>query len=136
MGEATMWWILSGLLVAAELASGTFYLLMLASGTTAAALAAWAGAALAEQMVTAALVGGLAVVLGRSYRKRRPPPDQDQHLDIGEVVDVQSWDGQGTTQVKHRGALWTGVCASGQTPQAGRHRIQALEGNRLVLQKI
>ena len=37
---ATVWWIAAGLLVVAELASGTFYLLMLALGAGAGALAA------------------------------------------------------------------------------------------------
>jgi membrane protein implicated in regulation of membrane protease activity len=32
---ATAWWIVAGVLVAAELATGTFYLLMLAAGAAA-----------------------------------------------------------------------------------------------------
>ncbi|MBA3625982.1 MAG: NfeD family protein, partial [Methylibium sp.] len=35
---ATLWWIAAGVLIAAELATGTFYLLLLALGATAAAL--------------------------------------------------------------------------------------------------
>ena len=37
--HATTWWIVAGVLVAAELATGTFYLLMLALGAAAAAMA-------------------------------------------------------------------------------------------------
>ena len=33
--HATWWWVATGVLVAAELATGTFYLLMLAIGTAA-----------------------------------------------------------------------------------------------------
>ena len=40
LSGATGWWIVAGVLVAAELATGTFYLLMLALGAAAAALAA------------------------------------------------------------------------------------------------
>ncbi len=36
----TFWWVAGGVLVAAELATGTFYLLMLALGCGAAAVAA------------------------------------------------------------------------------------------------
>ena len=36
---STGWWVLAGLMVLAELLSGTFYLLMMAVGAAAAALA-------------------------------------------------------------------------------------------------
>jgi membrane protein implicated in regulation of membrane protease activity len=36
---ATVWWVVAGLAVAAELATGTFYLLMLAVGLAAGAVA-------------------------------------------------------------------------------------------------
>jgi hypothetical protein len=49
-------------LVAAELATGTFYLLMLALGCAAGALAAHAGVGPRPQVVVAALVGGGATV--------------------------------------------------------------------------
>ncbi len=42
MDDSTLWWLLTGALVALELITGTFYLLMLAIGAAAAALAAHA----------------------------------------------------------------------------------------------
>jgi membrane protein implicated in regulation of membrane protease activity len=36
---ATVWWVVTGVLVAVELATGSFYLLMLALGAAAAAIA-------------------------------------------------------------------------------------------------
>ena len=39
----SLWWLTVGALVAAELATGTFYLLMLALGAAAGAMAAHAG---------------------------------------------------------------------------------------------
>jgi membrane protein implicated in regulation of membrane protease activity len=137
MNHATLWWLVTGLLVAAELVSGTFYLLMLATGAVAAALAAHMGASLTTQLVMAASVGGLAVVLWRQSRLRRAQATPDAlHLDIGETLLVEAWDAQGTAQVKHRGATWTAVSASAETPSPGLHRIQAIQGNRLVLEKI
>jgi membrane protein implicated in regulation of membrane protease activity len=140
MNETTIWWILTGVLVAMELMSGTFYLLMLAIGAAAAALAAQAGAGLSGQLVTAAVVGGLAVILWGRYRQHHNPSDpasaQDLHLDIGETVQVQAWDAEGSTQVKHRGALWAAVSAPGPNPEPGIHRIEAISGSRLVLKKI
>jgi membrane protein implicated in regulation of membrane protease activity len=139
MSNATMWWVLTGVLVALELVTGTFYLLMLGLGAAAAALAATAGLGLAAQLVAAALVGGLGALLLGQWRKRQtttPQEAHDQHLDLGATVQVQAWDAQGTAQVKHRGTTWTAVMAPGQTPSPGVYRIQALAGNRLVLEKI
>ena len=139
MADATMWWVLAGVLVALELLTGTFYLLMLSLGAVAAALVAMAGHGLNTQLVAAALVGGLGAVLLGQWRKRQtttPQEAQDQHLDLGATVQVDAWDAQGTAQVKHRGAAWTAVLAPGQTALAGAHRIQAMAGNRLVLERI
>jgi membrane protein implicated in regulation of membrane protease activity len=137
MNDTTIWWLVTGGLVAAELMSGTFYLLMLAIGATAAALAGHMGMGLTVQLVTAALVGGSAAVLWRqrSLRHEALLPAA-LHLDIGETVEVSAWDAHGTAQVKHRGANWTAVGASGHVPSPGTHRIQAIQGSRLVLEKI
>ncbi len=137
MNDTTVWWLVTGVLVAAELMTGTFYLLMLAIGAVAAALAAHLGAGLTPQLVSAAVVGGLAVVLWRQKSLRREAQvPTELHLDIGETVQVSAWDAQGTAQVKHRGANWTAICPSSPTPAPGPHRIRAIEGSRLVLEKI
>jgi membrane protein implicated in regulation of membrane protease activity len=139
MNDATIWWLVTGGLVVAELMTGTFYLLMLAIGAVAAALAAHMGTSLNTQLVTAALIGGLAVVLWRqkSLRREAQAPSA-QHLDIGETVEVVAWDAHGTAQVKHRGANWTAIYSSSSAPapSPGTHRIQAIQGSRLVLEKI
>ena len=139
MGDATMWWVLAGVLVALELVTGTFYLLMLGLGAVAGALVAMAGLGLNTQLVTAAIVGGLGAVLLGQWRKRQtttPQEAQDQHLDLGATVQVDAWDAQGTAQVKHRGAAWTAVLAPGHIAVPGTYRIQTMAGNRLVLEKI
>lgn len=137
MNETTIWWLVTGALVAAELMTGTFYLLMLAIGAVAAALSAHLGASLTTQLAVAALIGGLAAVLWRQKNLRREKQTpSEMHLDVGESVQVDAWDSQGLAQVKHRGAQWTAVCPSMPTPEPGAYRIQALQGNRLVLEKI
>lgn len=137
MDNPTLWLIVAGVLVMAELLTGTFYLLMLSLGATAAALTAYADGTLTWQIVTAALVGGGATVL---WHLKKPlsndTQDSNVHLDIGETVTVDAWDAQGHTQVKHRGAQWAAVCADDNTPAPGLHRICEMQGNRLVLQKI
>jgi membrane protein implicated in regulation of membrane protease activity len=137
MDNPTLWLIVAGVLVMAELLTGTFYLLMLSLGATAAALTAFADGTLTGQIVTAAIVGGGAAML---WHLKKPlsndAQDSNVHLDIGETVTVDAWDTQGHAQVKHRGAQWTAVCAANATPELGLHRICEMQGNRLVLKKI
>jgi membrane protein implicated in regulation of membrane protease activity len=140
MSESTIWWLLAGAAVGIELLTGTFYLLMLSIGLAAAAIASYLGLALTWQFVTAAVVGGGAVVLWHFLRgdqsdKRPAQSNTDVHIDIGEPVFVDSWNADGTTNVKYRGANWAAV-THGQAPTTGQYRITELLGNRLVLEKI
>ena len=137
---ATGWWIVAGVLVAAELATGTFYLLMLAVGAVAAALAAHAGMAFNGQLLAAALIGGGAVAAWHFKRGRQPAPgpageNRDVNLDIGETVQVAEWDADGDAKVSYRGATWTVRYAGSGVPQPGRHVIRAIDGNRLLLDR-
>lgn len=138
LGPAVFWWIAAGVLVAVELATGTFYLLMLALGAAAAALAAHAGLALAMQLVVAALVGGGSVALWHQRQRRRPPSpaanaNRDVNLDIGERVHVAQWQPDGTASVLYRGAQWSARYAGDGAPAPGDFVIRAVEGNRLLL---
>ena len=140
MSESTIWWLLAGAAVGIELVTGTFYLLMVAIGLAAAAIASHLGLPLTWQLVTAAMVGGGAVVLWRTLRGDQPDrlpvqSNADVHIDIGEPVFVENWNADGTTNVKYRGSNWAAI-AHGSTPSTGQHRIKELLGNRLVLEKI
>ncbi len=141
MAESTIWWLLAGGTVVAELLTGTFYLLMLALGFAAAALAAHAGASTVVQIVTAALVGGGAVVAWHWARRRRPGDpsaraDRSVNLDVGELVMIDSWNADGTAAVKYRGANWTAVHRNGVTPSVGMHRVAELVGSRLLVDPV
>lgn len=137
---STYWWIAAGVLVAAELTSGTFYLLMLALGAAAGALAAHLGLGIAGQMLSAAIVGGTATVIWHQRRSRAnqsasAASNPDMNLDIGQTVQVDAWTADGTTQVQYRGAAWTARYI-GKTPAAsGRHVIRAVEGSCLLLDR-
>jgi membrane protein implicated in regulation of membrane protease activity len=138
LSAATLWWVAAGIAVAAELATGTFYLLMIALGLGAGALAAHAGLPATGQVVSAALVGAAATALWHWKRARHPqsaPPElnRDVNLDIGERVQVEAWGSDGTARVNYRGTQWTARLAPGAAPVAGEHRVTAVEGNWLVL---
>ncbi len=137
-GEATFWWIIAGVAVAAELATGTFYLLMIALGLAGGAVAAHLGLGLAGQLVVAALVGGGAVAVWHLRRAREPaalPASQnpDVNLDIGQRVHVGRWHDDGTAQVQYRGASWSARFQGGGRPDPGDYVIRAIEGSQLIL---
>ncbi len=141
MGESSVWWLLTGAAVIAELVTGTFYLLMFAVGLSAGALAAHLGFGLTGQIAIAACVGGGAVIAWYWQRSKNPPlpanSNRDVHLDIGELVHVGHWNADGTTSVKFRGAQWSAIAAEPQEqPAAGNFRIKEMRGNRLVLEKL
>lgn len=140
MTESTIWWLIAGGAVALELVTGTFYLLMLAIGFSAAAVAAQLGAVLAVQLVVAAAVGGCAVIIWHLRQNRdgfRLPAqaNPDVNMDVGEILQVSSWNADGTADVQYRGARWTAIHRAGVTPSAGPHRVSEIIGNRLLLDK-
>ena len=139
MADSTIWWVITGVLVALELATGTFYLLMLAIGSAAGAVVAHTGLGLNGQMAIAAVVGGVAVFACYLMRRRRPGDpsaraDRSVNLDVGEIVQVAQWDASGATQIRYRGATWTAVYRGPGEPQPGRFRVVELQGNRLVVE--
>jgi len=141
MQDSTVWWLLAGAAVAVELATGTFYLLMLAVGLAAGALAAHAGGSVPAELVAAAIVGGGAVA-GLYLQRRKHPTgpgaasNRDVNLDIGETVQVDTWQPDGTAVVRYRGANWTVIAAPGAGHEHGAHRVREVVGSRLVVEKI
>lgn len=141
MAESTIWWLLTGLVIAAELLTGTFYLLMLSVGLVAAAIAAHLGLGGTAQLVTAAALGGGCVVAWRSYRQKNSAAlpagaNRDVNLDVGETVQVDAWNADGTSSVKYRGANWSVSLVAGAAPAPGTHRIIEVVGSRLIVQKV
>ncbi|HSW09198.1 NfeD family protein [Aquabacterium sp.] len=135
---STWWWLGTVALVAAELATGTFYLLMLAVGTAAAALAAHAGLSSTGQLVIGALVGSGVVALWywrRSKQSTNGATDPALNLDIGGSVQVSHWHPDGSARVYYRGAGWDARYAGEGTPAPGEHVIRAVQGSRLLLDR-
>lgn len=138
---ATFWWVAAGAVVAAELATGTFYLLMFALGLAGGAIAAHLGFSLPWQIVTAAVTGGATTALWHLHRRRSPrsapaAQNRDVNLDIGERVHVPAWQADHTARVSYRGSQWTARLESGAPEAAGEHLVVAVEGNWLVLAPI
>jgi membrane protein implicated in regulation of membrane protease activity len=140
MADSTLWWLATGGLVAVELITGTFYLLMMALGLAGAALAAHAGLPMTWQWVIASLVGGGSVLAWHRYKRAQPAlaPAQsnpDVNMDVGEMVHVATWQADGTTAVKYRGAHWDAALQPGEAAEPGAFVIAQVIGSRLILKK-
>jgi membrane protein implicated in regulation of membrane protease activity len=140
MESSTTWWIVAGVLVAAELGTGTFYLLMLAIGAGAGAIAAHLDASGTTQALVAAVVGGGAVAawhFGRPRSSEMPTAaNPDVNLDVGERVHVAAWNEDGTARVQYRGAAWRARSADPAPAQPGDHVIQEMRHNELLLHRV
>ena len=131
-----LWWLAAGGLVAAELATGTFYLLMVALGCAAGALAAHAGLGSTGQVAAAAVLGSAFTAAWHLKRARSPrsapaESNRDVMLDIGQTLRVDAWGEDGTARVPYRGTAWTVRFAGPGTPAPGEHVIVAVDGNQL-----
>ncbi len=127
------WWILAAVLVGLELGSGTFYLLVYGVAAAAAGVAAWFGASFLVQLLSAGAVALLGkLLLNRWKRDTGHPEASVQDLDIGQTVQLESWqDGRG--QVRYRGALWDAEAQSAAVDSARPLVIRAVRGNVLVV---
>jgi len=141
MADSTFWWLVAGSAIVLELLSGTVYLLLLGVGFAAAALTAHAGFGLTTQIIVAAIVGVGSVAVWYVVRRNRPADapsraNRDVNLDIGEHVQIDAWNDDGTATIRYRGAQWTVVPKPGNVPTTGEHRVAEVVGSRLVVDKI
>ena len=137
MSDWTMWLIGAGILVIAELFTGTFYLLMIAIGLSFGALAAVLGADGPAQTLVAAAVGVAATMILRRSRFGRQLPgraanDPNVNIDIGQRVRVPQWH-ERRARVMYRGALWDVELQTGASAQPGDFTIVEVQGNRLIV---
>jgi membrane protein implicated in regulation of membrane protease activity len=138
MNDVTLWFSVAAGLLVVELMTGTFYLLMVAIGCAVGGVAALAGAGFPAQLVIGAAVGiGATMILRRTrWGIRRLAGDstanRDVILDIGEVVEVTSWD-NGTAHVRYRGCRWDASLEPGASERTGAQIIKAVRGSTLVV---
>jgi membrane protein implicated in regulation of membrane protease activity len=134
MSAYWMWWIAAAALVAAELLTGTFYLLVVGIALAFGGLAAWFDASVPVQWLIAAALGVIGTVMLQRWKRSlalRTPAQQG--LDIGQMVQVQSWGPDGTARVAYRGSTWDAELATTGVPQAKTMYIAAMRGSVLIL---
>jgi membrane protein implicated in regulation of membrane protease activity len=134
MSAYWMWWIAAAALVAAELLTGTFYLLVVGVALAFGGVAAWFDASVPLQWLIAAALGVIGTVMLQRWKRNlalRTPAQQG--LDIGQMVQVQSWGPDGTARVAYRGSTWDAELATTAVPQAKTMYIAAMRGSVLIL---
>ena len=134
-------WLVVGLILgAAEILVGTFYLLVAAVACLLAAAAAWADLSAGWQLsvfAAAMIAGGLLVrrlKLGSELAEHEA--DKLQNADVGQRVNVEQWESDGSALVNYRGAQWRVVSESGHAQQAGVYEIVRVDGSRLVVRAV
>ena len=140
MQEWMIWFGMAGILVIAEIFSGTFYLLMIAAGALAGGVAALAGLVFALQMAIAAIVGAITIFLLRksSFAKKRQlsaARDPNVNLDIGQTVYIAQWQGN-HARAMYRGAMWDIELIPGGAAVAGTFIIDEIRGSHLIVTNI
>ncbi|QNB11269.1 NfeD family protein [Paraburkholderia tropica] len=136
--HGVFWWIGAGVLIVAELMTGTFYLLMIALGFLAGVAAYELGAPLDLQLMCAALVALIAVIVlrrsrfGRRRRMVDASTDPGVNLDIGSTLTVAAWH-EGRARSMYRGAEWDVELAPGEPDNVPLYEIQAVRGNCLIV---
>ncbi|MDH5287090.1 MAG: NfeD family protein [Betaproteobacteria bacterium] len=133
MAAYWVWWILAGGLVAAELLTGTFYLLAVGVAFAVGGVAAWLGASGALQLAVAAVAAIAGTFVAHRWRTRHATPAPEVPFDVGQAVEVQAWNADGSARVAYRGSLWTAELASPDTPRAQTMYIVATRGSTLVV---
>ncbi len=137
MSGHLFWWVGVGVLVVAELLTGTFYLLMIALGFLAGGLLQVAGVAPPMQFAAAAAVAIVAMIalrrsgLGRK-QKRDASANPDINLDIGATVTVDAWRDR-HARIPYRGSDWDVELADGEPDDARIYQVHAVRGSCLVV---
>ena len=134
------WLIIAGILLTAELLSGTFYLLMLSISAVGAWLSMKFGADFLTQTIFFLVCAAILTALTRRYRHRinsRGKPNVAENLDAGHMVSVHSWH-HGVGQTHYRGAQWSvELDQTDELPlKDGMYRIVRLDGPRIRVERV
>jgi membrane protein implicated in regulation of membrane protease activity len=136
MSIFSLWLVLAGILLIAEITTGTFYLLMVSLGALTGALMAYLGYGLEIQISTAAVlaVAGSLILRNQSIKRTKSDKQHDL-LDIGNKLNIPHWEIGGRANVQYRGSTWAAESADA-TPATGLHQIVDVQGNILKVKNI
>ncbi len=133
MGVQWIWWICAAILIGAELLSGTFYLLAVGVAVALGGAAAWAGASVPLQFGIAGVLGVALTIAAHRWRLAHATPPAPPPLDVGQAVQVDTWNADGTARVRYRGTTWDAELEAPGVPRADTLYIVATRGSLLIL---
>ena len=92
-------------------------------------------------LAVAVIVGGAAVAIWDRKRKRGPgrvsaAANRNINLDIGEPVQVDGWNADGTARVPYRGSAWNVRYIGDGAAAPGPHVIAEVRHNELALRRV
>jgi membrane protein implicated in regulation of membrane protease activity len=128
-----IWWIAAAMLVGAELLTGTFYLLAIGIAAALGGVVAYVGATAPLQFVVAGVFGVVLTVIAHRWRLARGTPAPQPSLDVGQAVQVERWNADGSARVAYRGSTWDAELESSAVPRQQTLYIGATRGSVLVL---
>ena len=130
----TFWLILALILAGLEMLSGTFYLLAVSVGMVCGALAAWIGLSLPTQMIIAAIVGIIAVIILHRWRSTHlPPAEPGAIMEFGQRVRILDWQDERHARVQYRGSQWDAELAPHAKGGHADYFIVAIHGAMLII---
>ena len=127
------WWIVAAILIGVELLVGTFYLLAVGAAVALGGVAALLGADKPMQFAVAAVLGVVLTIVAHRWRLARAMPPPQPSLDVGQAVQIRTWNPDGTVRVAYRGTEWDAELATAETPRAETMYIVATRANVLLL---
>ena len=131
-----VWWFLLALgVLGLEMLTGTFYMLVFSIALSTAGLIALWHFDFTTQLVVAAIFGVAGTLLLRAWKTahhRQEIPD-NQNLDIGQRVSVETWRENGSVRVVYRGTQWDAELESPDTPRNVPLYIKDRQGSVLIL---
>ena len=133
MAAQWMWWIMGLALIGAELVTGTFYLLAIGVAFAVGGLAAWLGAEPPAQLLLAGVLAVAGSAVAHRWRLRRGTPPAAAPLDVGQAVQVQHWNPDGTARVLYRGTHWDAELAQAGNTRERTMYIVGIRGSTLLL---
>jgi membrane protein implicated in regulation of membrane protease activity len=130
-----IWWAVAGIgLIIVEMITGTLMLLILGLAAFAGAGAAWLGQPFGVQAAVAAALAAVGMIIASSLKKKRAAGAKDENsLDVGHTVILESWvsEADGVAKVRYRNATWDARVTGARTPGGTVFYINSTDGNTL-----
>jgi membrane protein implicated in regulation of membrane protease activity len=133
MSGVWAWWVAAAALIGIELLVGTFYLLAVGVAVALGGVAALFGASEPMQFALAGVLGVALTIAVHRWRVAKAEPAPAPSLDVGQAVQVQRWNADGSARVSYRGSDWDAELAKPGSAHAETMYIVATRANVLLL---